>query len=163
MAFFNKLSNMAKSAADKTTDMLEITKINAKINEEQKNIAAIKQELGEYYYQQFTAGMTLEVEPAELCRKIAAANATIEQYQSDIKTINRENEAPVPQPQATAATKCPSCGTDVAVGKKFCVECGYNMSTAVKEETPDTKVCPSCGVDVGVDLKFCSECGTKLE
>ncbi|MCR3923157.1 MAG: zinc ribbon domain-containing protein [Firmicutes bacterium] len=155
---------MAKNAADKTTDMLETTKINAKINEEQKNIATVKQEIGDYYWQQFVAGLPLEAEPAELCRKIATATAAIEQYQSDIKTIKQEEDAPAPQPQpqAAATTKCPSCGTNVAVGKKFCVECGYNMVTAEEEEKADTKECPSCGVDVGADLKFCSECGTKL-
>ncbi|MDP9340817.1 MAG: AAA family ATPase [Actinomycetota bacterium] len=47
---------------------------------------------------------------------------------------------------------CPSCGTQNAAGKKFCVQCG----------TPLARACASCGAPLGSDEKFCGECGTPV-
>ena len=47
---------------------------------------------------------------------------------------------------------CPSCGTQNAAGKKFCVQCG----------TPLPRACASCGAPVGGDERFCGECGTPV-
>ena len=53
-----------------------------------------------------------------------------------------------------AVNKCPNCGASVALGLKFCGECGSSMSTK--------KICPSCGTENDAGMKFCGECGTKL-
>ena len=42
MSFLNKINEFAKTASDKTGDMIEITKLSAKISSEEKNIASIK-------------------------------------------------------------------------------------------------------------------------
>lgn len=57
------------------------------------------------------------------------------------------------QPIQTAnGVPCPACGSVVAVGQKFCGECGAKME----------KKCPSCGQTWGPAQKFCGECGAKL-
>ena len=48
--------------------------------------------------------------------------------------------------------KCNTCGAKLAVGAKFCPECG----TAIN------KVCPKCGGQLAGNVKFCPECGEKL-
>lgn len=48
--------------------------------------------------------------------------------------------------------KCPSCGTDVATGSRFCNSCGTSL----------TGLCPSCGTPNGAAARFCSNCGNKL-
>lgn len=62
--------------------------------------------------------------------------------------------APAAAPAAPAANVaiCPSCGSRVPVGQKFCGECGTKME----------KKCSSCGAIWDVSQKFCGECGTKL-
>ncbi|MGH2882879.1 MAG: zinc-ribbon domain-containing protein, partial [Solirubrobacteraceae bacterium] len=45
------------------------------------------------------------------------------------------------------ATVCPSCGTDNALGAKFCTECGSALATS----------CPECGQPTVPGQKFCSE------
>ena len=50
--------------------------------------------------------------------------------------------------------KCPNCGASVALGLKFCGECGSPVT--------GKKVCPSCGMENEPGMKFCGECGTKL-
>ncbi len=50
--------------------------------------------------------------------------------------------------------RCPNCGAEVALGVKFCGECGFSMARS--------GVCPSCGHENEPGMKFCGECGTKL-
>ena len=50
--------------------------------------------------------------------------------------------------------RCPNCGANVALGLKFCGECGTSMAKSGK--------CPSCGFENEPGMKFCGECGQKL-
>ena len=50
---------------------------------------------------------------------------------------------------------CNSCGAKIAVGSKFCPECGAKQNFQT--------VCPNCGFQNGSVFKFCPECGTKQE
>jgi class 3 adenylate cyclase len=45
---------------------------------------------------------------------------------------------------------CASCGTELPVGAKFCLECG----------TPVVSGCANCGTELPSGAKFCLECGT---
>jgi hypothetical protein len=55
---------------------------------------------------------------------------------------------------AAAALNCPSCGAEVAPGKKFCAECGTNVLAR--------PTCSSCGAEGKAGQKFCGECGGKM-
>jgi hypothetical protein len=50
--------------------------------------------------------------------------------------------------------RCPNCGAEVALGLKFCGECGSSMEKSGK--------CPSCGFENDPGMKFCGNCGSKL-
>ncbi len=50
--------------------------------------------------------------------------------------------------------RCPNCGAQVALGLKFCGECGTKMQSST--------VCPGCGFENQPGTKFCGQCGTKL-
>lgn len=64
-----------------------------------------------------------------------------------------KQEQPKNQPKQGTVT-CPTCNKEVAVGSKFCPECGAKMNVK--------RFCPECGNEVGANAKFCSSCGTKL-
>jgi len=49
---------------------------------------------------------------------------------------------------------CPKCGTKNAVTRKFCSNCGANLTDEVK--------CPFCSATNKKDEKFCGECGKPL-
>jgi membrane protease subunit (stomatin/prohibitin family) len=61
---------------------------------------------------------------------------------------------PAAEPQAAAAPAatmaCSNCQSPVAVGAKFCPECG----------TPTSKHCTNCNASLSATAKFCAECGT---
>ena len=48
--------------------------------------------------------------------------------------------------------KCPKCQTDNPETRKFCRECGLNLS----------QVCPQCGSENLPEDKFCGDCGQAL-
>jgi predicted nucleic acid-binding Zn ribbon protein len=71
--------------------------------------------------------------------------------------LNEPKPKPTPRASsvpsvAAAATACPSCGTALKSGAKFCSQCGAKTATAV---------CASCGAALKAGAKFCSGCGTK--
>lgn len=50
--------------------------------------------------------------------------------------------------------RCPNCGAQVALGLKFCGECGSPMNAK--------NICSACGAENPPGMKFCGECGNKL-
>ena len=168
MGIFDKLSSMAKEATDKASDMIEIQKVNSKIGEEKRKISDMKEKIGEYYWEKHASGEQLEEEPTELCKGIDLAKEAIIKYEAEIKAIQGEAPSAEAQAEGVEMKACPSCGVWVPSGKKFCPQCGQNMSESQQAEQrePDsqaaTKLCPSCGTPVEEGLKFCPECGQKL-
>lgn len=54
---------------------------------------------------------------------------------------------------AAATVACPKCQTAVAVGSKFCNNCGASMAAAA---------CPKCNTPAPPGAKFCGNCGNTL-
>ncbi len=49
---------------------------------------------------------------------------------------------------------CPKCGQTLAVGTRFCSNCGHKIEKK--------SFCPACGAETVAGAIFCSHCGTKL-
>ncbi|MEI7885114.1 MAG: zinc ribbon domain-containing protein [Clostridia bacterium] len=165
MAFMDKFTSMAKNAADKTNDLIGIGKLNLKINEEREKISAAKLKIGEYYWNQFVNNAVLDSEPMDFCSQILVATTAIESCQNEIRVLKQEKPAATAeQPFIIGSVPCPSCGSMVEDGKKFCPQCGFNMASSVapQEEPMDLQTCSGCGKLIKADLKFCPECGKQL-
>jgi ribosomal protein L40E len=59
-------------------------------------------------------------------------------------------------PSVGAAIQCGSCGQPIAVGVKFCPNCG---AASVVPTVSAKSVCPSCGAQNPGSARFCKECG----
>lgn len=118
--FLNKLGDIAKNAADKTGDMIEVGKLNAKISSEQATIATIKQKIGGYYYEHFEMSEEYPPEVSELCQQIKLCEQAIAGIQGEISALKGDASG-------KAEGKCPACKAVNSPGTKFCGECGARL------------------------------------
>jgi hypothetical protein len=171
MAFLDKLGGIAKSIGDKTSDTIEISKLNSKISSEKTAIAECMKQIGEFYYAKHQTGEPDDPGAAELFAAIDGHNKVIAETQAEIARIQAENAAqaaqsaqPVPAaaPAAVEGIACPSCGAANTPGTKFCCECGAKIEIPAPA-LPETRNCPGCGAQVDLAKKFCGECGHKFE
>ena len=120
--FLNKLGDMAKTAADKTGDMIEIGKLNAKISTEEAAIAKQKEQIGNFYWEQFLSGQEQPTPVTEWCQAIRASQEAIDALQAEISTLKGE-----PPMNTASAAPCAACGTVNPPGTKFCGNCGGKL------------------------------------
>lgn len=126
MAFFDKLNELTNTVKDKTSDVIETGKLNAKINSEKSAVGDLLKRIGEVYYKKHAAGEPTDAEIADLLANIDTHNAVIKEVEEQIKALKDKPEAM--EPSAMAQQKvCPSCGANVGAGIKFCNECGTKM------------------------------------
>ncbi|MBR2435400.1 MAG: zinc ribbon domain-containing protein [Lentisphaeria bacterium] len=141
MALFNKLENFARNLGDKTSDVIETGKLNAKINSEKALAAEEWKKIGEFYYNPFASGAETAPEVLEACEAAKAHLDAAAEAQAEIDRIKAEKEA---EEQARAAA--------------------YEAEKAAAESAASgTITCPECGAAVAEGKKFCGECGTKIE
>ena len=121
-SFFDKIGEMAKTAADKTGDMIEIGKLDAKISAEEETIAKQKEQIGNFYWEQFIAGQEQSAPVAEWCQAIKASQEAIDALQEEISALKGE-----PPMNTASAAPCAACGTENPPGTKFCGNCGGKL------------------------------------
>ena len=80
MAILNKLGSIARNVSGRTGNMLEVSKLNALIRNSEDDIEELKQQLGEYFYGKYAAGVILDGDATEICKKIQAAYTEIKFY-----------------------------------------------------------------------------------
>lgn len=173
MAFFDKISNKAKEFAD-------TTKVNQKINDERKRMAELKTALAELVFNKYNSGQIDDADIKSGCDKIKECYANIDVYYEEINRIKAETEAAnkaaddaktanrntTAGAAAESAYTCSKCGKTIAVGQKFCMNCGAAVpppETESKSDQDEAKpapaFCTNCGEKLNKDQRFCSVCG----
>jgi len=169
MAFFDKLNQMAKNIGDKTSDAIETSKLNSKINAETTAAGEDLKKIGEFYYNRFISLGDAEPEVLEFCQNAKSHYDAVSEAQAEINRIKTENEAeksiattPVtPVAPISNTIICPNCGTSNGEKVKFCCSCGSKLEICVQH--PSSITCQSCNTKNEPGVKFCCECGNKLE
>ena len=123
MAFFDKLSSMAKTASDKAGTALEIGKLNLRIKSENGEIDKCKLEMGQYLWEQHLAGQTLPEEMVAVCQRIQASLELIENLQAQIQDLKANNNGPAQEEAQPAGGFCIACGAQIG-DAAFCPKCG---------------------------------------
>ena len=85
--FLDKVGSMARTAADKTSDAIEVTKLNSKISKEKDQIKMIKIELAERFLAAYEAGELQDEYVGEKSKSILACEEYIEAIEKDIDMI----------------------------------------------------------------------------
>lgn len=150
-----KVTTTAKSAVRKSGDIVEVTKLNMSISQEEEKIQKTYSEIGKAVYEAFKNGEDTANAAKELCEQIKA-------YEDNIKDIKQKVL------ELKRIKVCPGCSTELDLDIAFCPKCGtkqvmpqVNEEPAAEEE-PKEKICPDCSAVNSLDSSFCFKCGTKL-
>ncbi len=136
MAFFEKLNDIAKNIGDKTSDIVETTKLSAKIGNERTAIAENMRKLREHYYDLHKDGASLDDAVGGLLADLDARHCNIAEMQAQIDSIKAGNAAKA-EPDAEPAAErhgegvpiremryCTACAAEIPAGAQFCGKCG---------------------------------------
>lgn len=137
MAFFNKLNNVArsaaKSAAELANDAIGTGKIAMKIKREEILIEQQYEKIGEFFYKKRNEGMEMPAELEELCVAIDISLATIKELEElreeykDGPEIRVEEDIPYAA-EDCEVLRCPSCGKELVRGALICSDCGTHIT-----------------------------------
>lgn len=161
MAFFDKISEMAKNVGDKTGDMIEVTKLNSQISDAEKRIVDQKKAIGEYCWTQYIANVQLDPEVAKMCAAIKEDEALIAKTHAEIRSI-KADKAAAPVVVEAGLLRCQDCGTPNPEGTKFCQNCGVELELPAPAAPVEVATCPACGTQNPVGTRFCQECGVDM-
>ena len=97
MELFEKLNAFAKTAADKTNELVEDTRLKTQILNDEKSIRELERKIGAYYYKKFAAGESVDEAVSEYCTAISVHKANIEEKKAALAKEAKEKRLPVQQ------------------------------------------------------------------
>ncbi len=124
MAFFDKLNDLAKTASEKTENVIEMGKLTAKIEGEQRNSEAIIKKIGEHFAAKMDAGESYDEEAAAIYQSLLQSREAIAGMRADLEELKSPKPAEAAPAPAPAAKFCSNCGTKLIPEAKFCTNCG---------------------------------------
>lgn len=157
MPLFNELSKKitatTQNVVRSTKEFADTARLNSMINDEQRKISTLYEQIGKLYYD--IEEHNSENEMGQLCTSITSAMKYIEELQSEINKIK-------------GVKPCPACGAEVPSSSAFCGGCG--AKTVAQTDTPinaqaeeNNRQCPQCNEAVEEHLTFCTSCGSRME
>lgn len=90
----DKASELAKTAADKASTAIEVSKLNSQIRNENDRIAMAKSQMGHLIWERFSAGEALDAELQSQCQKIVVALCNIDALNDQIEALKAEDNQP---------------------------------------------------------------------
>lgn len=90
----DKASELAKTAADKASTAIEVGKLNSQIRNENDRIAMAKSQMGHLIWERFSAGEALDAELQSQCQKIVVALCNIDALNDQIEALKAEDNQP---------------------------------------------------------------------
>lgn len=152
MAFLDnlndKLSQLGNGAARKTKSVMDSTRINTAIREEENRRKDLFCQIGEYYYSRNDG--KAEGQLAEWFQAVDVSSRQIKMYQDQLTRLK-------------GVIICPNCHSEIPANSAFCVNCGTRLPRpANSAPTPAADVCPRCGQPYAPGQAFCVNCGLRL-
>lgn len=115
MSIFNnitkKVTETAKSAAKKSGDIVEVTKLNISITGEEEKIKRAYDDIGKIVYESFARGEKIADPFKQYCEKVGEYEKKIEEMRQKILELRN-------------IKMCPECSTELLVEMAYCHTCG---------------------------------------
>ena len=159
MAFLDKLGELARTAADKANDGLEINRINSDIVIQKGNINEYQRELGMYYWARFVMGDQLDEEATAICDKIVKAQDRIKELEAEIEQVKADREAEKAERAEQKRLEAEAAAQEAAerAAQKAAEAAGDVQITDADGEVG--RFCCGCGAPLAEGQKFCGSCG----
>lgn len=114
MAIFNKIGKkiniIAKNAVNKSSEVMEISKLNLNINTEEDGLSDLYRQLGEYCFEKYNNGETTDKNVAEICEDIKIHLENISYFKEKINEIKK-------------VIICANCGKENSKTNEVCSKC----------------------------------------
>ena len=131
--FTKKVTDTAKAAAKKSSELVEVTKLNMSIGTEEDKIQKVYADVGKMVYASFARGEEINDAYKVDCEKIRSYTDTINKMKQKILELKNTKS-------------CPGCGEELDVSIAFCSKCGAKQEVEqpaadepVAEDTEDPK------------------------
>lgn len=161
MSFFEnlgkKVGEAAQAAARKSSEIVEVTKLNASINAEEDTIQKLYSEIGKKVFENFEQTGTADELVKEACEQLVSHRENIKNLKEKIAEVK-------------GIKSCINCGTEMERTQLFCSKCGTRNEIpqpAAEESQPEANqpagpVCSNCNAELAPGSAFCTNCGRKL-
>ena len=93
MELFDKLNDFAKTAVDKTNELVEDARLKTQILNDEKSIRELETKIGAYYYAKFAAGEAVDEAVSEYCTAIPVHKANMEEKKAALAKESKEEAA----------------------------------------------------------------------
>jgi hypothetical protein len=164
MAFFQdlgkKISNATQDAAKKTSELIEVGKLNAAINNEKTAISEIHRKIGAAFYNLCQAGTPVPEALAADMQNITERLqniANLENKIAEIKAEEAKEAAPASAPDAYAPA--PAAAPEAAPVPDLAADLAPDL--AAENPAAPARFCTSCGAPLETGMLFCGKCGAK--
>lgn len=117
-----KVGDAAKTAAKKSGEIVEVTKLNRSISLNEEKINKLYVEIGKAFYLKHENGDSLEGDDlAAWCNQISELNKEIESFKEKILELKN-------------IRICPNCKSEVGPDILFCPKCGTKLEIRQPED-----------------------------
>lgn len=116
-----KLTETAKVAAKKSSEMVEVTKLNMNIGSEEDKISKAYAEMGKMVCESFEKGEEIPESFKELCEKVSGIKENISKMKQQILKLKN-------------IKICPSCGTELECEVAYCSKCGTKQEIILPDD-----------------------------
>lgn len=142
--FGKKISKVGDNVITNSKKFAEITTLNSKIKQENRQIDDYYLKIGKEYYQKYR----------EECEEKFEEFSSI--IQNSLQNISQCKKTII---KLKGVKNCSNCGAEMEQTSFFCSVCGNKME--VEEESVEN-FCPECKFTLSDDSVFCPKCGTKI-
>jgi len=124
MDLMDKVNEIARMVGDKANELVEVGKLNLKMNQENAAVESLQKQIGEIAFGKFRSGDELDPEIEDLCIKIEKHKRTMAETQRELNRKKASSDDPI---DMAAMGYCPYCGATLAKNAAFCSQCGQKV------------------------------------
>lgn len=117
---------LTKVVADKTSNMVDVTKLNLSLSETERKINKLYRSIGEIVYSEYENDAQLSDKITDLCAEIAEFKAETDAIKEQLASLK-------------ASTICSACGQYNDKSNDYCSKCGAKLAEK-KEDDDDNMV-----------------------